>query len=90
MTWKEFFLDAVNEIGEETPDTAVLVLIGPPTGGQESNFEEESHENLVEFDLTNELASEMEVIQHTNTYKCGDDTSTVISNIKKPYYRNLC
>ena len=58
------------------------MLIGPPTRRQESNFEEESHENLVEFDLTNEVAREMEVIQHTNTYKCGDNTSTATSNEK--------
>ena len=84
MTWKEFFLDVVNEIREETLDTADSMLIGPPTRGQEINFEEESHENLVEFDLTNEVAREMEVIQYTNTYKCGDNISTATSNEKNP------
>ena len=41
MALKEhkFFLDAVNQVEKETPETPDLVLIGPLTRGQDSDIE---------------------------------------------------
>ena len=35
----KFFLDAVNQVEKETPETPDLVLIAPPTRGQDSDIE---------------------------------------------------
>ena len=80
-TQHKFFLDAVNEIKEKTPDTAYLLSIGPPTREQDSNVEEERNKNLVESGLPYEVTGKI-VVQYTNTNKSWNNPSSVTSNEK--------
>ena len=56
-------IDAINQVDEDNPETADIIMIGPPTGGQDSDIEEENDDALKETDIPAEITGEHEVFQ---------------------------
>ena len=68
-----FLNDAISQIKNDDPETADIVMIGPPTGGAESDTE--SEEILEATGLPNEVAGEVEVFQITSNEVMSDSDS---------------
>ena len=61
-TQHRFLPDAVNQTQDDDPKSADVVIIGPPTGGQDSsNLENEDGKVLNTTGLPKEIAEEVEV-----------------------------
>ena len=58
--------DAVNQIQDDDPESADVVIIGTPTGGQDSDLENEDNEILNTTGFPEELAGEVEVFDIRN------------------------
>ena len=58
-------IGAINQVDEDNPETADIIMIGPPTGGQDSNIEEENDDALKGTDMPVEGTGELEVFQFT-------------------------
>ena len=56
-------IDAINQVDEDNPETADIIMIGPPTGGQDSDIEEENDDALKDTDMSTEVIVELEVFQ---------------------------
>ena len=56
-------IDAINQVDEDNPETADIIMIGPPTGGQDSDIEEENDDALKDTDMPTEVTVELEVFQ---------------------------
>ena len=65
-TQHRFLPDAVNQIQDDDPESADVVIIGPPTGGQDSDLENEDDEILNTTGLPEEIAGEVEVFNIRN------------------------
>ena len=48
-------IDAINQVDEDNPEIAEIIMIGPPTGGQDSDIEEENDDALKETDMSAEV-----------------------------------
>ena len=48
-------IDAINQVDEDNPEIAEIIMIGPPTGGQDSDIEEENDDALKETDMPAEV-----------------------------------
>ena len=70
-----FLNDAISQIENDDPETADIVMIGPPTGGADSDMESENEEILEATDLPNEVAGEVEVFQITSNEVMSDSVS---------------
>ena len=67
--------DAISQIQNDDPETANMVMIGPPTGGEDSDMESENEEILDATGLPNEVAGEVEVFQITSNEVMSDSDS---------------
>ena len=56
----------VNQVEEEKTETADIIMIGPPLGGQESDLENENDDSLCVDDLPNEVSCKLEVLSVHN------------------------
>ena len=56
-------IDAINQVDEDNPETADVIMIGPPTGGEDSDIEEANDDALKETDMPAEVTGELEVFQ---------------------------
>ena len=56
-------IDAINQVDKDNPETADIIMIGPPTGGQDSDIVEENDDALKETDVPAEVTGELEVFQ---------------------------
>ena len=65
-TQHRFLSDAVNEIQDYDPETADVVIIGPQTGGQDSDLENEDNRILNTTGFPGEIAGEIEVFNIRN------------------------
>ena len=63
LTEHRFSSYAVNQIQNDDPESADVVIIGPPTGGQSSDLENEDEEILNTTGLPEEIAGEVEVLK---------------------------
>ena len=66
QTQHRFLPDTVNQIQDDDPESADVVIIGPPTGGQDSDLENEDDEILNTTGLPEEIAGEVEVFNIRN------------------------
>ena len=66
---------AVTQVEEEKSETAGMVMIGPPLGGQESDLENENDDSLCVYGLPNEVSYELEVFNFHNEGLSDDDHS---------------
>ena len=67
--------DAISQIENDDPETADIVMIGPHTGGEDSDMECENEEILDATGLPNEVAGEVEVFQITSNEVMSDSDS---------------
>ena len=67
--------DAISQIENDDHETADIVMIGPPTGGEDSNMESENEEILDATGLPNQFAGEVEVFQITSNEVMSDSDS---------------
>ena len=87
-TQYRFLSEAVNQIQYDYSESADVVVIGPPTGGQESGLGNENDEIFNTKDLLEEIAGEVEVFNIRNngneriTFD-GEDSDVVPSPAKK-------
>ena len=70
-----FLNDANSQIENDDPETADTVMIGPPTGGADSDMESEIEEILEATGLPNEVAGEVKVFQITSNEVMSDSDS---------------
>ena len=70
-----FLNDAISQIENDDPETADIVMIGPPTGGADSDMESENEEILEATGLPNEVAGEVEVFKITSNEVMSDSDS---------------
>ena len=70
-----FLNDAISQIENDDPDTADIVMIGPPTEGADSDMESENEEVLEATGLPNAVAGEVEVFQITSNEVMSDSNS---------------
>ena len=70
---------AVNQVEEEKPETADIVMIEPPLGGQESDLDNENDDSLCVNGLPNEVLCELEVFKIHNENLSDDDDSNDIN-----------
>ena len=61
-----FLNDAISQIENDDPETAGIVMIGPPTGGAYNDMESENEDNLEATGPPNKIAGEVEVFQITS------------------------
>ena len=59
-TEHRFLPNAVNQIQDDDPESSDVVIIGPPTGGQDSDLENEDDEILNTTGLPEEIVGEVE------------------------------
>ena len=71
-----FLNDAISQIENNYPEMADIVMIGPPTGGADSDMESENEEILEATGLPNEVAGEVKVFQITSNEVMSDSDST--------------
>ena len=57
-------IDAISQVEEDDPETADIIMIGPPTGGDDSDMEMDDDNSPPESGLPDEVAGELEVQQH--------------------------
>ena len=70
-----FLNDAISQIENDDPGTANIIMIGSPTGGDDSDMESKNEEILDATGLPNEVAGEVEVFQITrNEVMCDSDS----------------
>ena len=67
--------DAISQIENDDPETADIVMIGPHTGGEDSDMECKNEEILDATGLPNEVAGEVEVFQITSNEVMSDSDS---------------
>ena len=60
-----FLRDAICEVDDDNQQFADIVIIGPPTGGFDSDQENENEVADTEKDLPGEVAGEVEVLQYS-------------------------
>ena len=60
-----FLRDAICEVDDDNPQCADIVIIRPPTGGFNSDQENEDEVADTEKDLPGEVAGEVEVLQYS-------------------------
>ena len=70
-----FLNDAISQIENDDPETADIVMIGPPTGDADSDMESENEKILETTGLPNEIAGEVEVFQITSNEVMSDSDS---------------
>ena len=78
-----FLNDAISQIENDDPETADIVMIGPPTGGADSDMESKNEEILEAKGLPNEVAGEVEVFQITSN-EVMSDSETKEQGSSKP------
>ena len=61
-----FLSDVLNQIQDDDPESADVVITGPPTGGQDSDLENEDNKILNTTGLPEEIAREVEVFNIRN------------------------
>ena len=84
-----FMNDAINQIEADDPQSADIVMIGPPTEGQDSDLEHEDEDFVTETGLPDEVAGELEVMQYSDdddnneTFSLSDEKDYMPSNNKR-------
>ena len=61
-----FLNDAISQIENDDPETADIVMIGPRTGGEDSDMESKNKEILDATGFSNKVAGEVKVFQITS------------------------
>ena len=72
-----FLSNAVNQIQDDDPESADAVIIGPPTGRQDSGMENEDDEILNTTGFPEEIAGEVEIFSIKN-----DEIERMVSDDK--------
>ena len=67
-----FLNDAISQIENNDPETADIIMIKPPTGGENSDTESKNEEMLDATGLPNEVAGEVEVFRITSNEVMSD------------------
>ena len=76
--------EALCQIEEEQPDNADIIMMGPPTGGQDSDLETENEELLYNDSMPSEVAGELEVFNLDNNELSEEEaTETAIQPSSK-------
>ena len=70
-----FLNDAISQMKNDDLETADIVIIEPPTGGEDSKMESKNEEILNAKGLPNEVAGEVEVFQMTINEFMSDSDS---------------
>ena len=70
-----FLNDAISQIENDDPETAGIVMIGPPTGGEDNDMESKNEEILDATGMPNEVAGNVEVFQITSNEIMYDSDS---------------
>ena len=83
-TQHRFLFDAVNQIQDDDPESADVVIIGPPTGGQDSDLENEDNEILNTTGLPEEIAGEVDVFNIRNDEIERMTSNGEYSDVKPP------
>ena len=80
-TQHRFLSDAVSQIENDDSDSADVVMIGPPTGGHDSDMENEDEDVLKTTGLSDEVAGEIEVfnIRNDDTEGISDDGHDIVA-----------
>ena len=80
-TQHRFLSDAVSQIENDDSDSADVVMIGPPTGGHDSDVENEDEDVLKTTGLPDEVAEEIEVfnIRNDNIEGISDDGHDIVA-----------
>ena len=65
-TQHRFLPDVINQIQDDDPKSADVVIIGPPTGGQDSDLENEDDKILNKTGLPAEIAGQVKVFNIWN------------------------
>ena len=63
-TQHHVLIDAISQVDEDDPETADIIMIGPPTGGDDSDMEMDDDNSPPESGLPDEVAGEVEVQQY--------------------------
>ena len=83
-TQHRFFLDSLNQIQDNNPESADIVIRGPPTGGQDSDLENEDDEILSTIELPEEVVGEVEVFNIRNNEVERMTSDGADSNVEPP------
>ena len=65
-TQHRFLPDAVNQIQDDDSESTDIIIIGPPTGGQDSSLENEDNETLNTTGLPKEIAGKVKFFNIRN------------------------
>ena len=76
-----FLSDEINQIQDDDPESVDVVITGSPTGGQDSNVENEDNKILNTTRLLEEITGETEVFNIRNDEMTSDGDN---SNLKPP------
>ena len=80
-TQYRFLSDAVSQIENDDSDSADVVMIGPPTGGHDSDMENEDEDGLKTTGLPDKIAGETEVfnIRNDDIEGISDDGHDIVA-----------
>ena len=71
-TQRCFLNDAISQIENDDPEMADIVMIGPPTGSEDSDMKSENKKIMDATGLPNNVAGEVEVFQITSNEVISD------------------
>ena len=80
-------INAINHVDEDNLETADSIMIGPPTGGQDSDIEKENNDALKETDMLAEVTGELEVLQFAKEHEEAPENSDNQPLVEEPEVR---
>ena len=70
-----FLNDAISQIENDDPEAADIIMIRPPTGGEDTDMESENEEILDATSLPNEVSGEVDMFQIASNEVMSDSNS---------------